>query len=440
MEKTDNNPGKFFFILASSLLFLGLLGGILASISYIQPDFLKNSLGFTALRPLHASSVMFWIMIGASACVYSGLYLLVGLDSRTILLAKIQLALWIIAIIGIYGSYFTGNFGGREYWEFNPIFALPILGTWGILLYNFIRTVRTLRQWPVYVWMWLTGIVFFIFIFLENYLWIFPYFRSHFISDMTIQWKVNGSIVGALNQILYGTSFYLMDRLATHEHQKVGFKKLTFIMYFLGLTNLMFNWGHHIYTLPTESYILYISYIVSMSEWIIFLRIINNWRNQMEDISEYYKFFPYRFLMASEFWVFVNLGQALLMSIPAINLYTHGTHVTVAHAMGTTIGINTMILFAAMFMYFSNKEDYKKNRTLNSSFWVLQIGLFIMVLSLDVSGIIKGFWQLSADQSSFSDMMEGLRPWFIVLVISGISIATSIAVILIYAVKMLLKK
>ncbi|MBK7967342.1 MAG: hypothetical protein IPK10_20060 [Bacteroidetes bacterium] len=44
--------------------------------------------------------------------------------------------------------------------------------------------------------------------FLENYLWTIPYFRENLILDMTVQWKVNGSLVGAWNQILYGTVFF----------------------------------------------------------------------------------------------------------------------------------------------------------------------------------------------------------------------------------------
>lgn len=62
--------------------------------------------------------------------------------------------------------------------------------------------------------------------------------------------------------------------------------------------------------------------------------------------------FPYRFLMAADYWVIINLAMGILMSIPAINLYTHGTHITVAHAMGTTIGINVMIILASAFYFF----------------------------------------------------------------------------------------
>ena len=56
----------------------------------------------------------------------------------------------------------------------------------------------------------------------------------------------------------------------------------------------------------------------------------------------------YKFLISTDIWIFVNLFMALLISIPYINFFTHGTHITVAHSMGTTIGINTSILLSSM--------------------------------------------------------------------------------------------
>ena len=235
----DAHFGKLFFVLALVVLLGGLLFGILAAQVYIFPSFLKDTLDFSALRPLHVSLVVFWIVIGATASVISGLHILFP-NTFSNKIAIIQLGLWLIAIIGIVTGYFNKEFGGREYWEFNPLWALPIAVSWLLFLYNFLQTVLKIKRWPVYLWMWMTGIVFFLFTFLENYLWIFPYFRENIITDMTIQWKVNGSLVGSWNQLIYGTSFFLMDRISGND--KVGYSKLSFAMYFLGLFNLMFNW------------------------------------------------------------------------------------------------------------------------------------------------------------------------------------------------------
>lgn len=431
MERLNKiNIENLFLYTALSMLALGLFFGLMAAFTYIYPDFLKNSLGFISLRPLHVSSAMFWIILGATGCVYSGLKI-VSNEKLSNNLMILQWLLWLIAIVGIYFSYFTKQFGGREYWEFNPIWAIPIALAWILFVINISKLIKQVRKWPVYVWMWLTGTVFFLFTFTENYLWLIPYFREHFITDTTIQWKVNGSLVGSWNQLLYGTAFFLMDRITNTK--SVGKNNLAFAMYFLGLFNLMFNWGHHVYTLPTEKYIRYVGYIVSMTEWVFFLKIIYNWKGTVNDIQKHNHYYPYKFLIASDVWVFINMGQAILLSIPAINIYTHGTHVTVAHAMGTTIGINSMILFAACFEFLQvNHLNLKSpNKKLLFSFWLLQISLFIFWLTLNIAGIKKGIWQLSTPQISYSNLMQSLHPYFVVFVIAGIGLFISFSLLII---------
>ncbi|MFA7273970.1 MAG: cbb3-type cytochrome c oxidase subunit I [Crocinitomicaceae bacterium] len=431
MEENNNYFGRKFFTIALILLSIGLLGGVFSAIVYVSPEFLKSHFGLVKLRPIHVSSAMFWIIMGATACVFSGLSYLSKVKPKKGIV-QLQISLWIVAFIGIYYSYIVGDFGGREYWEFNPIWALPILISWFLFLVNFIHMAKTIKKWPVYVWMWMTGIIFFTFIFIENYLWIIPYFREDFVHDMTIQWKVNGSLVGSINQMIYGTAFFLMDRINKDEKSKVGFSKLAFAMYFLGLANLMFNWGHHIYTLPTDYYVRFVAYAVSMTEWIFFIKIIYNWRKSVKDINKNYHFFPYRFLMAADFWVFINMGQAIIMSIPVFNVFTHGTHVTVAHSMGTTIGINSMIIFAAAFMFLTPKKNLgqKPSKLLNITFWTTQIGLFILFTSLNIAGILKGIWQHQEQQSSFGKMMESLQPYFVILLISGIVLLFAFSVLI----------
>ncbi len=427
MTLTNSKIVRLYWSTALLMLLSALALGVLASQTYLIPDFFKSIKGLTTLRPLHVSAIIFWILLGATGCLYGCLYSL----SKTQFSNKIALAqwlLWIIAIIGIFVSYIKGNFGGREYWEFPPQWSLFIAAAWVLFIINFIKVVRKIKNWPVYIWMWITGITFFLFTFIENYLWLFPYFREHFVTDMTIQWKVNGSLVGCWNLMLYGTAFYLMDKIKNVK--ETGSSKLAFAMYFLGLFNLMFNWGHHIYTLPTEEYIRYIGYAVSMTEWVFFIKIIYNWKQSVTESQIHFHYFPYRFILAADLWVFINLGQALMMSIPAINIYTHGTHVTVAHAMGTTIGINTMILFAACFEFAEQKILLRPNtkKILNVSFWLIQVSLFVFLICLDVAGIKKAIWQREVIQVPFSEMMKTLYPWFAGFAYTGVVLLISLAI------------
>ena len=426
--ESENKTGRYFIALALMMLILGVLFGVHAATNYIHPGYSKSWLGFVQLRPLHVSSVVFFILIGASGCVYTGLnFIEPNKISKTI--AYSQLGLWLIAILFILFSYSNSQFGGREYWEFPPKYAIIIVFAWLLFLINFLRVVVKIKKWPVYIWMWMTGIFFFLLTFSENYLWVFPFFRDHFVKDMTIQWKANGSLVGSWNQLIYGTAFFLIERISNDKSYAKS--NLAFVMYFLGLFNLMFNWGHHIYTLPTESYIRYVSYIVSMTEWIFLARIIYMFRNSITEAQKLFHHFPYWFLFASEIWVFLNLMLAIIMSVPTFNLYTHGTHITVAHAMGTTIGINTMILLGACFEILKQKNNFRLAglRLLNFCFWTIQISLFVFWVTLIIIGMKKGIWQMGNHTDTFNMMMSNLYGEFQLFVISGSVLMIAITVV-----------
>lgn len=428
ISDTTYRNGSMLFMLALLMLLFGLGFGMLSALEYVIPGYLKSFIGFEKLRPLHVSCVQFWILIGGSACVHFGLNQLSG-KKMPEKLVKAQVILWSIAIIGMMYSYFNSDFGGREYWEFNPIWSLPIALSWLIFLVGFIHSVRSIRIWPVYIWMWLTGIVFFVFIFAENHLWLFEYFRSDPIKDMTIQWKVNGSLVGSWNQIIYGTAFFMMDRIS--GTRQLASSKLAFAMYFLGLFNLMFNWGHHIYTLPTESYIRYVGYVVSMTEWVFFIRIVYNWKKSISLAKSNYHYFPYRFLLAADVWIFINMFQAIIMSIPAFNIYTHGTHVTVAHAMGTTIGINTMILMAAGFEFLGKveRDGLESKRWIRVAFYLSNFSLLVFWFSLNIAGLIKGIRQVQSEIVNYSLLMKELLPWFLAFAIAGMVLMFALSVL-----------
>lgn len=433
MRKMSNsNVWKLFFPFALIMLFFGLNFGVLAAHSYTSPGILKELVGFIKLRPMHVSSVIFWILLGATGSLYLAFDLLELKIRRSIVFW--QIVLWIVAIVGIFYSYFVGDFGGREYWEYPPIWSLPLLIAWVLMVIQFFLTIHYTDKSPVYFWMWGTGLSFFVFVFLENYLWMFNVVRADFIKDTTLQWKVNGSLVGCWNQLIYGTSFFLMEKITGDT--KPARSKLVFFMYFLGLFNLMFNWSHHIYTLPTAKYIRYVGYIVSMTEWLIFFRMIWTFRSTISASQKHMYSFCYKFLIAAECWVFINLFIALLMSIPVINLFTHGTHITVAHAMGTTIGINTMILFGAISFSVERRGfSISESKWILGAFTIFQFALFLLFGSLIVAGVKKALYNIEEPAVIHTNLMLQLQPCFRVFSYSGSIILIAILPIMIIFIK-----
>jgi len=416
-------PGSAAFLLtALILLAAGMLFGLLGAFQYIQAGFLKEYLSFERVRPLHVSSVVFWIIMAACGSVLYYLQEFTGKPLYSGILLRLQYFLFSFSIIAILVSYVFGIFRGREYWEFHPALAIPIATAWVLFLINVFKSLPSFRNLPVYIWMWLTGVSFFLFTFLESYLWLIPYFRQNIVNDMTIQWKSYGSMVGSWNMLVYGCSIYLMDKISGNKHY--GLSKTGFAIYFLGLFNLMFNWGHHIYTLPTASYIKYISYLVSMTELILLFRMILLWRASLDATRKHFHILPYRLLIAADVWVLLTLLLSIAMSVPAINIYTHGTHVTVGHTMGATIGINSFLLFAFVFDILGKNAAGNPAilRWFSAAYWLANMSLFIFWISLIGAGVQKAAWQMSSQSSAFSAMMAGLKPYFIVFFISGLGV------------------
>lgn len=422
---SNKNHAKPFLILGLFLLLSTLLFGLMGAIEYAFPGIWRDIFSFVKIRPLHVSSAVFWILIAAVGAVIFYLREHRKTELQHLDLLKATFYLLGGSFIAILISYFFGVFGGREYWEFNQWFALPILFGWIVFIVFFLRNLNGLRNQPVYVWMWFTGVLFFLFTYLESNLWILPEIRNNLVKDMTIQWKSYGSLVGAWNMLIYGSSIYLLDKIAGNT--KYNQSPLAFWIYFLGLFNLMFNWGHHIYTLPTQPYVHYIAYGVSMTELLLFGRIIYLWQASIDTAKKNFHIESYRFLIAADVWVFLTLGLAIAMSIPALNIYMHGTHVVVGHTMGATIGINTMLLLAYISDIFHSKG--KDVGTVRKGYWIFNISLLVFWLVLIIAGFIKSYWQFNDPDYVYAEMMASLKPYFHIFLLSGCTLIIGLTMI-----------
>jgi len=195
----------------------------------------------------------------------------------------------------------------------------------------------------------------------------------------------------------------------------------------------MFNWGHHIYNLPAHGWIRHISYAISMTEWLIFISIIRGFKSKLAESRKLKHLLPYKFLIAAEFWVFANLTLALFMSIPAVNRYTHGTHITVAHAMGTTIGINTMILLGVLGYAFDiDRLSIKRKKVFAFAYNLVQGSLLVFWLSLILAGALKGYRSVAMNMTVHQEIMEPVNPVLKIFATAGIGVAVGLGIIVFY--------
>ncbi|MGL2967207.1 cbb3-type cytochrome c oxidase subunit I [Flavobacterium sp. XGLA_31] len=418
-----------FLALGLICLMLALLCGFLAGLQYLIPDFIKSLVPFSAMRPLHTLFVISWIVLSAIGGVY---YYILSSQSSRFGGNHIRWHFWIFFLsgIGITYAYLTQHFGGKEYLEFPIYFYFPIMLGWILLAITYCKTVLPqFKSWPVYYWMWGTGIFFMIYHFTEAHLWMLPYFKGQFVQNLMLQWKAGGSYVGSWNMLVYGTALYVMSKI--NEDNSYAFSSKAFFFYFLGLTNLMLGWAHHTYIVPSVPWIRYLAYAISMSEWIILFSIIYDWKTSAKQRNLVDFPLARRLIRLADFWVLLNIILALLISIPAVNLFTHGTHITVAHSMGSTIGINTLILLASItYILEKNKNITQKNRyNIEIGMKIFHFSFLLFWILLLVMGVKKGYWQLGREMISFGAFQESLHLIYLFFVLSGLGLLTGLYLI-----------
>ena len=434
MNDSQNVVGLRFMRLGMLALAAGMFFGVIGGFQFLFPEFLRELL-FTKTRPLHVSLVVSWIFLAAVGGIYY--YLANHCKLKLFSPRAANWHFWIFLVTGlaILVCYFAGKFGGREYFEYPAALSIPIFLSWIMFGINYFKTtLKTSEPWPVYYWMWGTGIIFFFITFAESYLWLIPYFRDNMVREITVQWKSYGALTGSWNMLVYGTAIFVASRIS--ENEQTARSKMAYGLYFLGLFNLMFGWAHHTYLVPTVPWIRTFAYAVSMTELFILGKILWDWRATLTSYQINKHCNAYRFMFAADIWVFINLILALVISVPAWNLLTHGTHITVAHAMGTTVGINTMILLSSVFYVIREEIPVEVHsgcsKQVRLGYWIANISLAVFFTSLILAGLGKGLH----DGGSFQEMMLSIRPFLLMFVVSGVSLMIGIWIVLLYAVRL----
>ena len=218
--------GLHFMRLGMLSLAIGMFFGVIGGFQFLFPDFIKELL-FTKTRALHVSMVVSWIFLVAIGGVYHYLprYAVNKLYSSK--LASWHYWLFLLTGIAVVGSYLSGRFGGREYFAFPPVLAIPIFISWIFFGINFFKSMSVYsKPWPVYYYQWATGIIYFFLTYTEAHLYLIPYFRENMVREIIVQWKSYGALTGSWNMLVYGTAFFIATKIGGSE--KPAYSKMAF--------------------------------------------------------------------------------------------------------------------------------------------------------------------------------------------------------------------
>jgi nitric oxide reductase subunit B len=374
---------------------IGVLAGLLGTLTYQETFSSFAGMTLQHLRPLHTTFVVAWIYLAACAVVY---YFLISqskeLPRAFWLRLKLQLILWGIAGVGTLISLFQGVFSGREYMGAHWSWSVLIYLGWILFTWNYFSVIGfRLRGKPAFQYMWATSLVLFLWTFAEGHAWHLALVGDYPLRDIAFQWKSYGPLVGTFNLLVYGALAYLACLL--NKDTRYAHSNTAFMLFFVGVFNSFTNFGHHTYHLPQSHLVKWISISASLAETVIVLKLlVDVFGCLRKRASGEHREVHFLVLMATA-WSFLLVTIAVAISVPPVNTLIHGTHFVMAHAMGSMIGIDSMVLWAVLFYILQQllpaEHKFHKSRSHIPVFAVLNVATFALVLLLAVRGAYAGY-------------------------------------------------
>lgn len=379
--------------LALTCLVLALVGGAASVLHYLPSVSLwLNSQGLTMprVRPVHTTFVTLWIYGAAVAVVYAWMAREGGgLQRGDLLRFRVHTGLWVAAGAGIFVTALLGISSGREYLEFHPAFAVPLLLGWLVFAWSFWkRAFVSFWSRPVYIYMWTVGTCLFTYAFVEAHVWLLPGVGDHPVRDLQLQWKSCGTLVGSFNFMVYGTIAYLRERITGETTPAQS--RWTFALFGVGCLNSFTNYVHHTYHVPQDAGVKWVAFVVSMAEIIILWRVLGDVVASLR--AEAPRHPALRFMASARNWNLASLTLAIVISVPPWNAVIHGTHAVAAHAMGAEIGIDSMALFAAIsWLLLLRRPEQRAELTVPGQLRFLNFAAGALVTWLFTVGVANGW-------------------------------------------------
>ena len=383
-----------YFAVAMALFAIQVLGGLLAGLIYVTPNFLSELLPFNTVRMLHTNSLIVWLLLGFFGAAY---YLIPEESEREIespALAYLQLLILVVGTLGVVVTYvfdlFNGNAllgkEGREFLE-QPLWVkLGIVVAALIFLYNISMTVLKGRKTAVtnilLIGLW--GIALF---------FLFSLYNPGNLSIDKMYWwyVVHLWVEGVWELVMASILAFLMLKLTGVDREVV--EKWVYAIAALSLFTGLLGTGHHYYWIGTPGYWQWIGSIFSTLEVVPFFAMVifafsMVWKGGRDHPNKA----AILWALGCAVLAFFGAGVwGFLHTLAPINYYTHGTQITPAHGhlafFGAYVSLNLAIITYAM-PYLRNREPY--NQVLNMiSFWVMSGAMAFMTFTLTFAGAVQ---------------------------------------------------
>ncbi|WP_374365606.1 cbb3-type cytochrome c oxidase subunit I [Piscinibacter sp.] len=432
----SQSVSRLYFIAAIGLFVGQIVFGLTLGLQYLIGDLAFPAIPFNIARMVHTNLLIVWLLFGFMGSAYYLIPEEADTELHSPFLAK--LLFWIFLVAGaatILGyllvpyatlAEMTGNdflqTMGREFLE-QPLptkvgIVIVALG----FLYNISMTVLKGRKTAIalVLLMGLWGLaLMFLFSFVNP---------SNLVRDKMYWWFVVHLWVEGTWELILGALLAFVLVKTTGVDREVIDKWLYLIITMALVTGIL-GTGHHFYFIGLPGYWSWVGSVFSALEPIPFFMMTLFAFNMVQRRKREHP------NQAAVLWavgtaVMGFLGAGLwgfIHTLSPVNYYTHGSQITAAHGHLAFYGAYVLVVIAmisyAMPILRGREANPRRAQSVEMwSFWIMTIGMGVMVLALTGAGILQVWLQRMPTEGAMSFMatQDQLRFFYWVRVAGGV--------------------
>ena len=390
---------------------------LLGAVDLVIPD-LPSPIPFEYGRAIHLGLATFWPLIGTMGMVYFFITAELNREIYSPRLARWQFWIVILFCLLILGTLSLRIGNGREFLEGMPIFYVGICLALALASYNLIQTLLTDKRNITHAAATMTiGMTFLLLLLLPNTLT----YTNPIADEATKFWVVHlwEEMAFELTSAGFLATFYVVSGLAS----RAQVEKWLYLEATLAVIGGLYGTGHHYYWIGFPAVWLILGSLVSLVEVVPVGMLVHmtykglkhkKIRSNREKLTLW-------LILSSVFYHITGASLlGLIITVPWVNLYMHGTFFTSGHAHLALFGSLGFVVLAGCYYVLSQGSEptLKGYKGGVLAVILLNSGLIAMSSALLVAGLMQAyFWRILG--MDFMEVRLFLNPYLILRVLGG---------------------